>query len=174
LRTLRFACKFLFVALGIVAALWIVGASFTFSRWTGFPVLAIIATILYATSPRWVHWLPGLLGFGVLNSLFVLVTHHVPTNPSAAVSVGVAGLVLAFYTVGCIVSFRYDRAHLSIVDRLALLLYLFCMVWPAFGARNNPATVTPAIAWSTSLGMAALIASFAVHRAGRGKRPLGA
>lgn len=36
MRTLRFAGRFLLCALGIVAALWIVGASFTFSRWSGF------------------------------------------------------------------------------------------------------------------------------------------
>jgi hypothetical protein len=174
MRTLRFAGKFLLAALGIVAALWAVGASFAFSRWTGFLVLAIIAIVLYATAPRWVRWLPGLLVFGVLNSLLGLVTHHVPTNPGVAVSAGVAGLLIAFYTVGCIVSYNYDAAHLSTVDRFALLLYLFCMVWPAFGARNSLATITPAIAWLTSLGMAALIVSFAAHRARHGKRPLGA
>jgi len=75
--------------------------------------------------------------------------------------------------VGCIVSYHYDATHLSAVDRLALLVYLFCMIWPAF-ATNNLATVTPVVAWSTSIGVAALIASFAVHRARRGKKSFGA
>jgi len=50
-----------------------------------------------------------------------------------------------------------------------LLVYLLCMIWPAF-APNNLTTVTPAVAWSTSIGMAALIASFAIHRIRRGKK----
>ena len=63
--------------------------------------------------------------------------------------------------------------HLSALDRLALLVYLFCMFWPAFAA-NDLTTVTPVIAWSIGVGVAALIASFAVHRARRGKESLGA
>jgi len=173
MRTLRFAGKFLLAVFGIVAVLWLVGASFALSRWAGFVLLAVVAIVLYATAPRWVGWLPGLLVFGVINSLLGLVTHHVPTNPGVAVSAGVAGLLLAFYAIGCIVSYHYDPTHLSGLDRLAFLVYLFCMIWPAFAA-NNLATVTPVVAWSTSIGMAALIASFAAHRARRGKRPLGA
>ena len=172
-RTLRFAGRFLLWALGIVAALWILGASFAFSRWAGFVLLAVIAAILYTTAPRWVRWLPGLLVFGVLNSILGLITRHVPTNPAVAVSAGVAGLSLAFYAIGCVISYHYDAAHLSAWDRLALLTYLLCMIWPAF-APNNLATITPVVAWSTSTGMAVLVASFVAHRAGRVKRPVGA
>jgi hypothetical protein len=170
MRALRFAGKFLLALLGIVAALWLVGQSFALSRWAGFVLLAVIAILLYSTVPRWVGWLPGLLVFGVLNSLLGLVTHRVPTNPGVAVSAGVAGLLLAFYALGCIVSYNYDATQLSVADRLALLVYLFCMIFPAF-APNNLATVTPAVVWSTTIGMVALIASFAVHRARATKRP---
>jgi len=170
MRTLRFAGKFLLAVLGIVAALWLVGALFAISRWAGFVLLAVVTIVLYSTVPRWVGWLPSLLVFGVLNSLLGLVTHHVPTNPGVVVSAGVAGLLLAFYAIGCIVSYNYDATHLSAADRLALLVYLLCMIWPAF-APNNLAGVTPVVAWSTSIGMAALIASFAVHRARVAKRP---
>lgn len=172
MRTLRFAGWFLLYALGIVAALWMLGASFSYSRWAGFVLLAVIAATLYATAPRWVRWVPGLLVFGVLNSLLGLITRHVPTNPSMAVSAGVASLLLAFYAIGCIISYHYDATHLSAADRLALLVYLVCMIWPAF-APNNLATVTPVVAWSTSVGMAALIASFVAHRGRLGKRAVG-
>ena len=169
----RFGGKFLLVAVGIVGALWILGASFAFSRWAGFAVLVVIIIFLYASAPHWVRWLPGILVFGIINSLLGLLTHHVPTNSRAVVSADVAGLLLAFYVVGCIVSYHYDAAHLSAVDRLALLAYLFCMIWPAFAA-NNLSAVTPALAWSTSIGMAALIGPFVAHRVRRGKGPLGA
>jgi hypothetical protein len=41
MRTLRFAGKFLLAVLGIVAALWLVGALFAISRWAGFVLLAV-------------------------------------------------------------------------------------------------------------------------------------
>lgn len=173
MRTLHFAGRFLLCAIGIIAVFWAIGRSFAFSPWAGYAVVAILAIILYATAPLWVRWLPGLLVFGVINSLLGLITHHAPTNPRTAVSAGVAGLLVIFYAVGCIVSYHYDATHLSTVDRLALLVYLFCMIWPAFAA-GNLATVTRVVAWSTSIGAAALVASFAAHRARRGKRSLGA
>jgi hypothetical protein len=173
MRTLRFAGSFLLWALGIVAVLLMLGAFFAFSRWAGFVLLAVIAAVLFATAHRWVGWLSGLLVLGVLNSFLGLITSHVPTNPGEAISTGVAGLLLAFYAIGCIISYHYDATYLSAVDRLALLVYLFCMIWPAF-APNYLAAVTPVVALSTSIGMAVLIASFVAHRVRCGKRPVGA
>ena len=116
-----------------------------------------------------VRWLPGLLVFGAINSFLGLITHHVPTNRGVEVSAGIASLLLAFYTIGCIVSYHYDATHLSAVDRLSFLTYLFCMVWPAF-APNNLSAVTPIVTWSTGVGMAVLVASFVAHRAQQRKQ----
>ncbi len=172
-RPLHFAGKFLLAILGVIVALRLIGAAFAFSRSTGFFVLVVIAIVLYSTARRWVQWLPGLLIFGVINSLIGLVTHYAPTNPQAEVSVWVAGLLAIYYAVGCVVSYHYDATRLSVVDKLALLLYLLCMIWPAFAA-SSLATLTPVVGWSMGIGMAALIASLAVHRARRGKEPSGA
>jgi hypothetical protein len=167
-RLLHFAGRFLFAALGVIVAIWSIGAAFAFSRWMGFLGLGVLGVVLYSTAPRWVRWLPGLLIFGVINSFIGLITHHSPTNPQVAVPEGGACLLIAFYTVGCIVAYHYDATRLLVVDRVALLLYLFCMIWPAFRATNLT-SITPVVVWSTSIGMAGLIASFVVHRAGRGK-----
>jgi len=167
-KTVSFAGKVLLAVLGVIMALRLIGLVFAFSRWTGFMVLIIIATILYSTARHWVRWLPGLLMFGVINSLIGLVTHHAPTNPQVEVSAWVTGISVIFYAVGCVVTYHYDAAQLSVMDRLALLLYLLCMIWPAFAA-SSPAIVTPVMAWSTSVGMAALVVSFAVHRTRRRK-----
>jgi hypothetical protein len=172
-RPLHFAGKFLLALLGVIVALRLIGAAFAFSRWTGLLVLVVIAIVLYSTARRWVQWLPGLLIFGVINSLIGLVTHHAPTNPQVEVSGWVSGLLVTFYAVGCVVSYHYDATRLSVVDKLALLLYLLCMISPAFVA-NNLATLTPIVAWSMGIGMAALIASFAFHRPRRRKAPSGA
>ena len=121
-------------------------------------LLALVASILYT------RWLPALLVFGIIiNSLVGLVTHHAPTNPRVAVSAGVAWMLTAFYSVGCVVSRYYDATRLSVVDRVALLVYLFCMIWPAL-VSNDLAVVNPTVASSVSVGMATLIVSFAAHR----------
>ncbi len=153
----------------LVAALWLMRVIFAASALGASLVLVTVAILLYLTASRWVRWLPALLIFGVINSLFGLVTHHVPTNSRAPVSMGVAGLLLAFYTVGCLISNQYDAGHLSMLDRAALVVYLFCMVWPAFGAPNDLSKLTPILAWGASIGMAALVASFVAHRIRRGR-----
>jgi hypothetical protein len=163
-RTISFAAKVLLAILIVVVALKVIGLVFAYSRWTAFGIVAVIAVVGYLTAHRWVGWLPGLLVFGVVNAIIGFVTHHSPTNPQVAVSLGVAGLLVAFYTVGSVITYHYDTRHLSVADRLALLLNLFCMILPVFG-ENKLTVVPPIVGWSTSIGIAVLIASFVSHRA---------
>jgi hypothetical protein len=169
-RTLRFVGKFLLAVIGIIAALRIIGVAFAFSSWTGYAALAVVAIMLYATARRWVGWVPGLLLFGIINSLLALVTRHAPTNPHVEVSVGVAGLSLAFYVVGCVATYQYDATHLSVVDRCALLVYLFSLVWPALARSNSTMILTPIVVWGQSIGMVALIVSSLIHVVRRRRR----
>jgi len=169
-RTLRFAGKFLLVVIGIFAALRIIGAAFALSSWAGYAALAVVAIMLYATARRWVGWMPGLLVFGIINSLLALVTRHAPTNPHVEVSAGVAGLSLVFYLVGCVATYQYDAAQLSVVDRCALLVYLFSVVWPALARSNSSIILTPIVVWVESIGMVALIVSSLIHRVRRRRR----
>jgi hypothetical protein len=162
-RNSYLAAKVLLAALGVIVALRIIGVAFAFSRVTGLVAAAVIAIILCLTAHKWVRWIGGVLLFGVINSFIGLVTHHVPTNPRVEVSVGVAALLVAFYAVGSTISFYYDVTHISFVDRLAWLLYLSCMLWPALGATDLSA-MTPAVAWSTGAGMAVLVFAFVGNR----------
>ncbi len=164
MHALRFAGKFLLVIAAVVTLFWLLGVSFRFSRWTGFLSLGGLAVGLYASAQRWVVWLPGLLIFGVLNSLLVLETHNSLVGSRITVSTGLSALLLAFYAVGCITTYYYDAERLSVFDRCALLVYLACMTWPIFSDGSNLGIVTPAIAWACGVGMAALIVSIAIHR----------
>lgn len=168
---LRFAGKVLAVIGSVITVLWIIGALFALSRWAGFVAVGVVAVALYATAHHWVLWLPGLLIFGVLNSLLALVTHRAPTNRQVTVSTGLAVLLLAFYTVGCVVS--YYAEHVSVLDRCAWLLYLAAMVLPVAFASTGRGVVTPSIATATAVGMAAVMVSFASHRIQRHKRVIG-
>jgi hypothetical protein len=168
-HAIRFAGKFLIAIVLIVAALWLIRVVFEASALGASLLLVAIAIFLYLTASSWVRWLPALLIFSIINSFVGLVTHHAPTNSRSPVSMGVAGLLLSFYTLGYLISNRYDARHLSILDRAALVVYLFCMVWPAFGAPNDLSRLTPMLAWTESIGMACLVASFLAHRIRRGR-----
>ena len=166
---MRFVGKFLLVVAGVVAGLLLFRISFAFSRWAGYTLVAVLTVALYATAPRWVRWLPGLLVLGIINSLVVLITHHAPNNPRVTVSREVAIVSLGYYAVGCAVTTQYDPSHLSAFDRFALLLYFACMVWPACLPHSQLADLTPTIAWPLGTGTAAIIVSFATRRMRLGK-----
>jgi len=161
---LRFAGKCVAIISASLIAVRLIGMAFVFSRWTGFLAGAVILIVLLWTAPRWVNWLPGLLIFGVVNSVAGLLSHRVPTHPEAPVSSLVAVLLVIFYTGGCIVTSRYDAAHLSAFDRGALLTYSFCMIWPAFLVGKNLTHFSPIIGWSVGIGVTALVLSFLNHR----------
>ncbi len=173
-HAIRFAGKVLLVLAGIIAAFWILGRAFTFSRWAGYLHIGLFMIPIYVTAHRWVAGLPALLIFGVFSSFVALTSGHAPTNPQKPFSVGLACLLLGYQAMGCIAYRYYDEAHFSVVDRIALLIYLFCLFWPGFTLGANLGVVTPVIAWSMTIGMAALGVSFAIHHKRRGKKLFGA
>ena len=173
MRELRFAGRVLLCLLGFITLLWLLGRSFAYSHRAGYVFLAVIAGALCATAPRWVKWLPGLLIFGVLNSLFALTTGHAPTDHNVVVSRVVSGLLLVFYIVGWKIADHYNATPLSAFDRLAWLTYLICMIWPAF-FKPDLSTLTPVVAWPMGIGMGLVLTAFATHRWRLGERRLAA
>lgn len=159
-----FAGKVLVVVAALIAALLLVRVAFELSTWAGLTVVGVYVVALYTTAIRWVAWLPGLLVFAVLNSAIALVTGHSPTNSQARVSTSLALLLLAFYTVGFLVSSWYDAMRLSALDRCAWLIYVACMIIPAFTPGSNLGNVTSAIAASAVAGIVVIVAAFGIHR----------
>ena len=93
--TIRFVLKFALTALGVILALRAVGLLVAYSRWTGILAVGVIFLALFVTAPRWIKWLPGLLVFGIINSLIGLVTRHAPITLTHLLSPGVAALTTA-------------------------------------------------------------------------------
>ncbi|MGH8458156.1 MAG: hypothetical protein ACRESV_02295, partial [Nevskiales bacterium] len=115
----------------------------------------------------------GILVFGVYNSIVALTTHHAPNNFQVTVSTGLAAWLLTFYSVGFIISYYYDPNDISPLDRCTWQVYLAGMIFPAaltLGSRQG--IVSPEIVWPTLIGMAAIIASFAIQRRRRAKRAM--
>jgi hypothetical protein len=167
----RFVGKTLAIIAVAIAAFWVIGHLFAFSRWAGFSSLGIVLIALYATAHRWVPLLPGLLVFGVINAVGALITHHAPTNQTVSISTALAVLLLAFYTLGCAVSFRAEKV--SVLDRCAWVVYLVAVFLPAAFVRNASGIVAPAIAWTLCVGMTAIAISFVSHRIAHNNVTLG-
>ena len=164
LAAFRFAGKFLATLALFIAALWLIGACFRASKWAGLFAVVTVFVSLYLTAHRWVRWLPGLLVFGVLNSIFGLATHRAPTNSQTVLSTGFSALWLIFYLVGYLVSYYYDAEFLNPLDRCAFLVYLSSVGLSAFLSRDNAGVVTPSLLWSAAVGMAAIAVAFIVQR----------
>ena len=163
-REVRTAFLVVAAIVGSWVTLRIIAISVAYSPWTGLWAIAMLALLLYSTAGRWVSWLPGLLIFGVMNSLAGLVTQRVPTHPDAPVSIGVASLLVLFYTAGAIAFYYFDPAKLSSIDRCAVLVYLACIVIPAVFAPNDLSAVNPVLLWSMIVGAAAPAVALFVRR----------
>ena len=134
-KVFRFAGNVLAILAVAIAAFWIIGYLYAFSRWAGFLSLGIALIALYSTAHHWLPWLPGVLVFGVINSLLALITHHAPTNRAVSVSTTLAVFSLAFYALGCAVSFRVEKV--SVLDRCAWVVYLAAIFSPVLFCEEH-------------------------------------
>jgi len=101
----------------------------------GWVLLAIDAIILVSTAHRWVKALPGLLGLATLNALVSVFSGHATNLPSVPIprfEATVATLLLGMSTA---LSPSFTSRKLSIVDRLAFLIYASCILWGAVDHR---------------------------------------
>jgi hypothetical protein len=161
-RSLRFAGVVLTVIAVVVLALWTLGALFRFSSVAGALGLALVAIGLYATAHRWIVWLPGILIFGVLNSLIGLMTHRSPTNPTVNVPTSTALFLLTYYLLGCIAS--YFAADFTTFDRFAWSSYVVLMFVPVALPSSESGVLTPIVASLYGVGMLLVVATLLCHR----------
>ncbi|MGA2630822.1 MAG: hypothetical protein ABSG54_11485 [Terriglobia bacterium] len=121
--------------------------------WIGWAELVLAAVILLLTARVWLMLLGGYLLFGSLKSLILFATGSFPSH---GFSTRVEPLALVFYCVATLMlMFRFAEKPPTVLDRVALTVYLFCL-WPA--AANS------AFSWWQGVGLAALLASWCVFR----------
>jgi hypothetical protein len=119
--------------------------------WIGWAELVLAAVILLLTARIWLILLGGYLLFAALKSFVVFATGSFPSH---GFSTRVEPLALAFYCLATLMlMFRFAENPPSVLDRVALTVYLFCL-WPA--ATNS------AFSWWQAVGLAALLASWCV------------
>lgn len=166
IEALRFAGKFIFISLIVIATLWIVGQSFQYSLLAGYVSLCGLTLFLYLYAHRWIAWLPGILPFGVLNSYLSLVSQRShagrPISPNESL---IILMFLIYYAVGTAVSSAYADIRIYWFDRIAFLLYLACILWPVFVSITLPrSNLTQQVFWSVLIGLLAIVTSYGVNR----------
>jgi len=167
---LTFTVKFICCLLGAILGLLVIRTLLSYSPLAFWVVVSSVATILFWTAPKWVIWMPGIMVFGVANSLVGLVTRKVPTRSDSEVSTAVALLLCALYSVGCVVPLQYDARRISVLDRSALLVYIVCAIYPAY-CHTTLASVTPVVFSAVTIGIGAMSISLVAHRVRRRLHP---
>ncbi len=121
---------------------------------SGWILLAVATTILIATMNRWVKILPGVLGYSTLGGLIMLASGQSNKVPVPRLT---AFLLVLFTVASSLLSLTFQERRLSIVDRLALLGFLFCL---AFSATPKFSTMLTALA----IGFGCLLLAWMIDR----------
>jgi len=143
---LRMAAAILiFVAVG---GLFVAGVNFAFfptehPRILGWVFLIISTPIMVLEMNRWVRVFPGLLAYAVLNGIIVLSTGHALGKPSVTLPWLPMLGVTSFYAVSAALSLRFKGRKLNWVDRIAVLAYVFILVWLWVSAPSVPTRLRP-------------------------------
>ena len=123
--------------------------------WIGWAELVLAVAILLPTARVWLMLLGGYMVFGVIKGLFLFAT---ASFPSHGFSTRVDPLELALYGVVTLaLLYRFAESPPTVLDRVALIVFLFCFVMPSSGLSS-------ALSWSQMIGLAVLLVSWGVSR----------
>jgi hypothetical protein len=124
-----------------------------FADWIAWAELVLAAAILLLTARTWQLLLAGYLLFGALKGFVLFATGSFPYH---GFSPRIESLALIFYWVATLMlMFRFAQNPPTVLDRVALTIYLFCL-WPA--GFNS------AFSWWQAVGLGALLSSWCVFR----------
>ena len=150
---------------GFLIGLWLIGSGLdrilgsaashqiAWTDWTGWTELVLAAAILLPTAQVWLMLLGGYMIFGVIKGLVIFATGNFPSH---GFSTRMEPLELALYGLATLLlMFRFAESPPTVLDRVALTLYLFCFLRPA---------ASSALSWWQMIGLAALLVSWCVSR----------
>jgi len=123
--------------------------------WLGWAELVIAAAILLLTAQVWFLVLGGYMLFGAIKGLFLFATGSFPSH---GFSTRLEPLGIAVYGVATLaLLYRFSQNPPTVLDRVALTVFLFCFVIPWMGPSS-------ALSWSQMIGLAVLLASWGISR----------
>ncbi len=120
-------------------------------------VLVIIAAgIIIPTVRHWVEALPGVLGYSVLGGLIAIGTGHLSNSHVQISNMDAATLTVALIG-GTVLSLDFGKRNLSVLDRIALVAFVFCM---AVATITKP----PEMFIAFALALSFLLLAWSVNR----------
>ncbi len=125
----------------------------------GWGLLGIAALVLVFTMDKWVKVFPGLLAYGALGSILMLMNGHAINHPEVRVSKLEAAVLILFFAAGAGLSFTFTKQKLTMPDGIALFAFIFCFFWQAVAPRL--------MLLALSVGFACLIGAWVYDRLGR-------
>jgi hypothetical protein len=126
----------------------------------GWGLLGIAALVLAFTMDRWVKVFPGLLAYGVVGSILMLMNGHAVNHPEVLVSKLEAALLIVFFATAAALSFTFTKHKLTVPDRIALIAFIFCFFWQAVEPRR--------MLLALAIGFSCLVGAWAYDRVRRG------
>lgn len=130
--------------------------------WFGLAELVIAAAILLLTAQVWLLLLGGYMLFGAIKGFFLFATGSFPSH---GFSTRLEPLGIAVYGVATLaLLYRFSQSPPTVLDRVALTVFLFCFVIPWTGPRS-------ALSLSQIIGLAVLLASWGISRCRSPREP---
>jgi hypothetical protein len=128
------------------------------------PWACIIAAtaILIPTIKRWVTILPGILGYGTIGGLIMLVSgqyNHIIVPRPAALAVTVFCIASSYLTS------RFADRPLTLIDRVALLALVYCLAFSMTTGKN----LTEAFTF-LGIGFASVLVAWGIDHAKPARR----
>ncbi len=121
--------------------------------WVGWAELVLAAVILLLTAHVWFLLLGGYMLFGAIKGLFLFATGSFPSH---GFSTRLEPLGIAVYGVATLaLLYRFAQSPPTVLDRVALTVFLFCFVIPWTGPSS-------ALSCSQVAGLLALLISWFV------------
>jgi len=105
------------------------------SRLLGWGLLGIAALVLVFTMNKWVKVFPGLLAYGVLSCILMLMNGHAVNHVEVPVSKLEAAVLIVFFAAATGLSFTFTKDKLTVPDRIALFAFIVCFFWQAVSPR---------------------------------------
>jgi len=101
----------------------------------GWALLSIAALVLVFTMDKWVKVFPGLLAYGVVGSVLMLMNGHAVNHPEVLVPRLEAVTLIVFFAAAAALSFTFTNHKLTVPDRTALFVFILCFFWQAVAPR---------------------------------------
>lgn len=115
----------------------------------GWIELIVAATLLVPTAKMWMQWFAGCLLFGIVKGVFMLLTGGPIPRSELAIPV-------IFFVATLVLMASIGLRGTTLLDRIALTFYVFCIAWRADKGLFMPAP-------SLAIGLAGLFASWCVY-----------